>query len=162
LDDAIDTVRSWRKPPKAQKADLLDFASPKLGDFSFLLHPRISDISLQLYRGGHFREAVLNSMMALFDYIRLRTGLNEDGDRLISNALSLEHPYLVLSEVETDSGKNDQKGFMQIFKGAYQGIRNPKAHSLEHDLNEHKAAQYLVFASLLMRRLEEANDVSQK
>jgi hypothetical protein len=45
---------------------------------------------------------------------------------------------------------------MQIFKGAYQGIRNPKAHSLTHDLTAMKAAQYLVFASLLARRIDEA------
>lgn len=69
---------------------------------------------------------------------------------------SLEHPLLILSEVDSDSGRNDQKGFMQIFIGAYQSIRNPKAHSLEHDLDQAKAAQYLVFASLLARRVDEA------
>ena len=45
---------------------------------------------------------------------------------------------------------------MQIYKGAFQGIRNPKAHSLEHDLTDEKAAQYLVVASLLAQRIEEA------
>ena len=60
------------------------------------------------------------------------------------------------SAPKDESGQNDQKGFMQIYKGAYQGIRNPKAHSLTHDLTEVKAAQYLVFASLLARRIEEA------
>ena len=78
---------------------------------------------------------------------------------MVSDAFSLEHPVIILSELETDSGQNDQKGFMQIFKGAFQGIRNPRAHSLANDLNEHKAAQYLVFASLLARRLDEAKIV---
>jgi len=44
---------------------------------------------------------------------------------------------------------------MQIFKGAYQGIRNPKAHSMTHYQTAMKAAQYLVFASLLARRIDE-------
>lgn len=60
---------------------------------------------------------------------------------------------------DSESGQNDQKGFLQIFNGAYQGIRNPKAHSLNHDLDQNKAAQYLVFASLLIRRVEEAKVV---
>ncbi len=127
----------------------------KLG-FEDLLHPVITQNAYQLYRNGHLREAVLNSITAVFDYIREKTALGDDGDRLIGQAFALEDAFIVLSELETESGKNDQKGFMQIFKGAYQGIRNPKAHSLTHDLTEEKAAQYLIFASLLARRIDEA------
>lgn len=73
---------------------------------------------------------------------------------------SLSDPFLVLSEqLQLESGQNDQKGFMQIFKGVFQGIRIPKAHSLTHDLNQEKVAQYLVFASLLARRLDEAKRI---
>jgi len=75
--------------------------------------------------------------------------------------MSLQNPKIVLSELDTEFGQNDQKGFMQIFKGVYQGIRNPKAHSLTHDLTPIKAAQYLVFASLLARRIEESNIVNE-
>ena len=87
---------------------------------------------------------------------RQKTGLDTDGDRLIGEALSVANPLLILSEIDTDSGRNDQTGFMQIFQGMYKGVRNPKAHSLAHDLNEQKAAQYLVFASLLARRIYDA------
>ena len=137
------------------QVELLKFAS-KQGDLGFeqLLHPTIKESSYQQYR-----EAVLNSVIAIFDQIRKMTCIAADGDALVSIAFSLEHPVIILSELETDSGQNDQKGFMQIFKGAFQGIRNPKAHSLANDLNEQKAAQYLVFASLLARRLDEAKVV---
>jgi len=124
--------------------------------FEHLLHPVILKNSYQLFRNGHLREAVLNSVVAVFDYIRDVTGVNEDGDRLIGQVFSLDDPYLVLSNIRSESGRNDQKGFMQIYKGMFQGIRNPKAHSLTHDLTELKAAQYLVFSSLLARRIEEA------
>lgn len=132
-----------------------DAAGQKVG-FEDLLHPTIVHSSYELYRNGHLREAVLNSITALFDHIRARTKCNEDGDRLIGKVFSLDKPLLILSELETESGQNDQKGFMQIFKGAYQGIRNPKAHSMTHDLSDIKAAQYLVFASLLARRIDQA------
>jgi uncharacterized protein (TIGR02391 family) len=142
---------------------LLDCAA-KQGELGFeqLLHPLIAKSSYGLYRNGHLREAVLNSVTAIFDYIRKLTKVNADGDALVGKVFSIADPYIVLSEMDTESGQNDQKGFMQIFKGAFQGIRNPKAHSLTHDLNPHKAAQYLVFASLLARRLAEAKCVKKE
>lgn len=124
--------------------------------FEQLLHPVIVEHAYQLYRNDHLREAVLNAVTAVYDLIRARTGSEEDGDRLIGQVMSPNDPMIILSEVDSDSGLNDQKGFMQIYKGVYQGIRNPKAHSLDHDLTPEKAAQYLVFASLLARRIDEA------
>ena len=102
---------------------------------------------------------MLNSITALFDHIRSITKLKLDGGPLIDKAFSVEKPYLILSDLDSDSGQNDQKGFMLVFKGAFQGIRDPKAHSLDHDLTEEKAAQYLIFASLLARRIDEAKVV---
>lgn len=137
-------------------------AEPEQADVGFehLLHPIVVEHAYQLYRNGHLREAVLNSITAIFDFIRARTGSEEDGDRLIGQVMAPNDPRLILSELASESGQNDQKGFMQIYKGAYQGIRNPKAHSLTHDLTPEKAAQYLVFASLLARRAEEAEVVN--
>jgi hypothetical protein len=61
---------------------------------------------------------------------------------------------LIVSDLSTESGRSDQKGFIQILQGAYLSVRNPKAHSLKTDLNTESAAQYLVFASLLARRID--------
>ncbi len=131
-------------------------AQLKVG-FEDLLHPIVFEHAFQHYKNGHLREAVLNSIVAVFDLIRERTELAQDGQHLVSEAFSLERPHLIFSELQTESGRNDQKGFLQILSGAYTGIRNPKAHSLQHDLDEHKAAQYLVFVSLLARRVAEAH-----
>lgn len=139
----------------------LDDLIEKKGEdgFEHLLHPAVVQSSLELFKSGHYRDAVLNSIVAIFDLIRSRTGIDADGSALVTRAFSLTDPYLVLSEIDSDSGQNDQKGFIQLFSGSYQGIRNPKAHSLNHDLTETKAAQYLVHASLLARRVSEAQRV---
>ena len=141
------------------KAEDYAFDQENEHGFEELLHPIIIESSLQQYNDGHLRDSVLNAIIAVYDLIRQKSFRNEDGDNLIGKVFSLQTPILILSEIESESGKNDQKGFMQIFKGAYQGIRNPKAHSLTHDLTDTKAAQYLVFASLLARRVDEANIV---
>ena len=116
---------------------VVDLPSPQAGtsvpqDLSLeaLLHPVVREAAYDRFLNGHLREAVLNSILAIGDQLRARTGLELDGDELIGRALSLEDPYIVLSELKTTSGKNDQKGFMQILKGAFQGIRNPKAPAL--------------------------------
>jgi uncharacterized protein (TIGR02391 family) len=136
-------------------------ASPKTSKIGFedLLHPVIYQHAFQHYLNGHYRDAVLNSIVAIFDLIRERTGLDLDGANLVGEAFSLERARLIFSEIDTDSGKNDQKGFMQIIQGAYLGIRNTKAHSLDHDLDENKAAQYLIFASLIARRVFDAKKI---
>lgn len=129
------------------------------GSWEALLDPVIQASSYELWRKGHLREAVLNSMLAIMDLLRERTRLALDGDALITTSLSVARPLLVLSELTTESGRNDQVGFMQILQGAYRGIRNPKAHSLGHDLTPEKAAQYLIFASLLARRVAQAQQM---
>ena len=124
--------------------------------FEDLLHPVVLESAYKQYQDGHLRDAVLNAIVAVFDLIRERTGLKADGQGLVSEVFSVERPLLVFSDLESESGRNDQKGFLQILTGAYIGIRNPKAHSLRHDLDKKTAAQYMIFASLLARRVTEA------
>lgn len=148
----IPAVEAW-----AEKHAREGEASEILVGFEDLLHPIVFEHAYQQYRNGHLRDSVLNAFVAVFDLIRKNTGLQLDGQKLVSEAFSLEKPHLIFSEIDTESGRNDQKGFLQILTGAYIGIRNPKAHSLHHDLDENKAAQYLLFASLLARRVSEAS-----
>lgn len=123
--------------------------------FEDLLHPRIVDSALDRYTAGFLREAVLNGVMAVMDLIRARTGLQLDGAPLVQQAFNPRTGKLIFSELDTENGQNDQKGFMMIYEGVYGGVRNVKAHSLDHDLNEQKAGQYLVMLSLLARRVDE-------
>lgn len=131
--------------------------APQIG-FEHLLHPIVAAASLRHYQEADYRNAVLDGMLALSDLIRQRTGLQTDGKALATEAFSLARPKLIFSDLQTESGQNDQKGFMEMIGGAYTGIRNPKAHSLIHDLDNLKAAQYLVAISLLVRRVAEANE----
>jgi uncharacterized protein (TIGR02391 family) len=129
--------------------------------FQSLLHPEIEKSSLDQYKAGQLRDAVLNGVIAVFDMIRARTKLDLDGVKLTGQAFGIENGKLIFSEVESESGKNDQVGFMKIYEGVYTGVRNVKAHSLNHDLDERKAGQYLVMLSLLARRVEECTERKQ-
>lgn len=136
------------------------FSSQPYSDLNYLildlLHPRIITTSYPHFKRGHFREAVLNSVVAVFDFIRERTGIDKDGVDLVTKAFSLRNPRLLFTTLDNESRRNDQKGFIQILQGIYQGVRNPKAHTLALNPPQNVAAQYLVFSSLLCRRVEEA------
>lgn len=146
--------------PKLEDAVDDYFSSQPYSDLSYsildLLHPRVIASSYAHFKTGHFRESVLNSVVTIFDLLRERTGLDKDGSDLVTESFSLQRPLLVVSTLDTESGRNDQKGFIQMLQGVYQGVRNPKAHTLTMNPSQNVAAQYLVFSSLLCRRVEES------
>lgn len=141
------------------------FSAQPTGDLSVsileILHPVVIDAAYSHFRSGRFRDAVFNAIVSVFDLIRSKTGIDRDGTSLVGEVFSLDNPKLVFSNLDTDSGRNDQKGFLQILQGAYIGIRNPKAHTLHTDLDRLKAAQHLVFASFMARRIDEAKSIKK-
>jgi len=146
--------------------DLIDeyYGSQPIGEISHsildFLHPRIIKCSYKHFRDGRYRDAVLNALISVFDLIRERTGLDKDGIDLIGEVFSIQHPLLAFSNLDTESGKNEQKGFLQILQGSYQGVRNPKAHTLNIKTDQLSTAQYLVLASLLCRKIDECTKVN--
>jgi uncharacterized protein (TIGR02391 family) len=125
-----------------------------------LLHVSVREAALPQFRNGHWRDAQLNAVMAVLEVIRARTGLQLDGDQLITRVFGQNQPLLTVGDLTTPSGRDAQLGFMLVLQGMNKGTRNPRAHSLAHDLNALRTAQYLVFASLLARRVAEATAVT--
>ena len=77
-----------------------------------------------------------------------------DGAGLMTSAFSPGNPIIRLTPLESDTDRNIQQGYMQIFAGAMTGIRNPKAHgNLNPDAR--KALHLISLASLLMCKVDE-------
>ena len=129
-------------------------------NISLLLHPAVTASSLSHFSAGHYREAVVNSVIAVFDLLRWKSHLDKDGQQLVTETLALERPRVELADLNTESGRNVQKGFIEMLKGIYLGVRNPGAHTLSSDLDEKSAAQYLVFASLLADKVDSGRKVN--
>ena len=111
--------------------------------FSASLHERIRDTASTLYEDAHYKEAVLLAYGEIFAEIRKKSGLKDDGAKLVNDAFKLEDPVLVIRELETESGKSAQKGYMELLRGAYQAFCNVLAH---HDpsirISRKNAAQH--------------------
>lgn len=85
------------------------------------------------------------------------TGLDLDGSALMGEAFKDTDPPLALADLSTETGKNIQAGFRFMLMGAVRGIRNPDAHELFKALDAEEALETLAFASMLMRRLDNAH-----
>ena len=132
-------------------------------------HPKVIEVSKDCFIAGNYREAILNAFICLIDYVKERTGLDLDGDDLMNQVFSInydkeqrritKYPIIRINELQNKSDRDEQQGFMFLCKGAAGGIRNPKAHKLIPQSNPLHTLEYLAFASLLMRRIEEGKVV---
>jgi uncharacterized protein (TIGR02391 family) len=117
------------------------------------LHPAIVDAATDLYRDGHYANAIEDSVKALNNLVRLKSGLEADGAPLMTTAFSPEKPVLRFNELQDQSDRDEQRGFMMMFAGAVAGLRNPRAHKLIKDDPE-RALEFIAFVSLLGKLLD--------
>ncbi len=120
------------------------------------LHPDIARAASELYRDGHYSNAIEDAVKALNSLVKLRSGHDErDGTQLMEFVFSVNNPILQFNELHDQSDKDEQKGFMLLFSGAVAGLRNPRAHRLIQDDAE-RALEFIAFVSLLAKLLDGA------
>jgi uncharacterized protein (TIGR02391 family) len=135
----------------------IGFAAPAPGTtptdaFWSDLHPVVVQTAKPRYDADHFADAVeaafkeVNTLIK--EHVRRKTGKELDGASLMQTAFSPGSPVVTLDDLTTESGKNVQQGYMQIFAGAMTGIRNPKAHA-NIEIDGKRARHHLYLASLL-------------
>jgi uncharacterized protein (TIGR02391 family) len=88
------------------------------------------------------------------DIVKRKTNYELNGAKLMTKAFSPDKPIIVLDDLSTQTGKDIQIGYMQIFSGSMTGIRNPKAHEII-TLDIKRTIHFLFLASLLMFKLDE-------
>lgn len=88
------------------------------------------------YEAENYSHAILEATYFLSTVLRDRAGVDGDGAALVGQALGGDPPKLRLNPLQTESEKNVQKGFEQILRGIYIGIRNPRSHEQTTDQKE--------------------------
>ena len=127
-----------------------------------LVHPDIIRVARSLYQDGHYFESARSAFIEinarvkkLFPELRGKDGKQLDGYSLMQTVFSAKSPKIVIADTSTDTGENVQRGFMDMFAGAAAALRNPKAHGND-SITAENAARQLIFASMLMYKLDEA------
>jgi len=115
------------------------------------LHPAIERAVGQLFRNGHYANAIEDAIKTLNMLVRLNSGVEDkDGTALMENVFSMSNPILKFNNLADQSDKDEQKGFMMMFSGAVTGLRNPRAHKIIKDDPE-MALEFIAFISLLAK-----------
>jgi uncharacterized protein (TIGR02391 family) len=117
------------------------------------LHFEIDRAAGDLYRNGHYANAIVDAVKALNAIVRLRSGVELDGMALMERVFNPGNPVLKFNDLQTQSDRDEQKGFMLLFSGAVAGLRNPRAHAFIHDDPE-RALEFIAFVSLLAKLLD--------
>lgn len=124
--------------------------------FWLYLHPRIIKVSKSRFEASHYADSVEAAFKEINvvgkRLLRRKTKEDRDGANIFEELLSLNRPLIKLGDLNTESGKNVQKGYLQLFCGAFIGIRNPKAHE-NISITKNNAIHLLFLASLLMEKL---------
>jgi uncharacterized protein (TIGR02391 family) len=122
------------------------------------LHPTVVRVSRARFEGTHYADALeaafkeINSVVK--EHVKRKTGEELDGASLMQKAFSPNGPIVTLEGLDSETGRNIQQGYMQIFAGSIIGIRNPKAHG-NITITENRAKHFLYLASLLAYRFDE-------
>lgn len=127
-------------------------------DFWADIHRRIASKARSRFENTHYADAVESALKevnaCVKEIVKRKAGIEMDGADLMHKAFSPNSPIIVLGDLSTESGRNIQKGYMEIFAGAMTGIRNPKAHD-NLDITANRAKHFIYLASLLMQKVDE-------
>lgn len=123
---------------------------------SLALHPEIKSASSSLFKDGHYTQAITEALKKVNNMVKKKSNMNQlDGKKLMLHVFSPNSPVLKLNQLITTTEKDEQEGFMHLFAGSMQGIRNPKIHDdVMQDADPFKTIEYLCLASLLAKAID--------
>jgi uncharacterized protein (TIGR02391 family) len=119
-------------------------------------HPRIADVCRDLYRDGHYAQAIFDASKALINFVKERSARYDlDGAPLMHTVFSRNNPILAFNDLSEQADQDEQEGMMHLFVGTVLAIRNPGGHAFPEYTPE-QALEYIGLLSLLANRLQQA------
>ena len=108
----------------------------------------------ELFAGEHYSLAVEKAFVYVENLVKERSGVSgKYGSSLMKTVFSVQNPFIKLNAGVTDSDRDEQLGYMEVFAGAMTGIRNPRAHAHDWIDEPKEALELLVFANHLVRKI---------
>jgi uncharacterized protein (TIGR02391 family) len=122
------------------------------------VHPDVLRFCRAELVADNYFHAVLEATKSIADKLRAKSGLTEDGAKLVDATLCGSAPRVAINELTTESQRSEQSGFANLIKGVFGMFRNPTAHEARvlWAMNKEDAEDLLSLASLIHRRLDAA------
>ena len=121
-----------------------------------IIDGRIIDLAISFWEGPD--DKLLTAYRRLEDIVRKRTGIDEHGSKLFSQAFVVDTAKLSWKELN----RSEQNGRGQLFTAAYMAYRNPRAHrELEDSLNN-QLGEFLLLNHLYLLESQSSEDCSDE
>lgn len=119
------------------------------------VHPLIPEVVKSLFDNGHYAQSTFEAFKYLDKVVQQISGSCKYGSKLMNEVFG-GTPVILINNNQTETEKNEQKGYYFLFAGSVLAIRNPRGH--EHSVEDSPEAclDHLGLASLLLRRLEDS------
>jgi uncharacterized protein (TIGR02391 family) len=118
------------------------------------LHPQIADASVDLFKGGHYANAIEDACKVLDLLVKMKSKRSDpSGTELMQLVFSPKAPVLRFNDQLNDSERSEQQGMMFLYTGAMLAFRNPRAHGLLSD-DPVIALEIIGFVNFLAKALD--------
>lgn len=124
------------------------------------INPHILKVVYKKFLDGYYSEAVEAAIKEINTRLKKLykkyKGDELDGSKLFPMIFNddASKTLFYAGNLSEQSGRDEQEGFRFLLLGCWKALRNPKAHE-NLDLDKNKAYESIVFASLLMNKIEE-------
>jgi uncharacterized protein (TIGR02391 family) len=135
--------------PSRRKA-VAEFTAPTL-------HPTIS-VALALVADGRMSEAVYEALQLVEERVRSLTVSDDSGRTLMESVFGSRVPQLDITTTTGQAAEDEREGFRLLFEGVMLGLRNPHSSGRAAFAAVDETLECLAIASMLMRRLDRAED----
>ncbi|ADU22990.1 TIGR02391 family protein [Ruminococcus albus] len=135
-------------------------------DIWSMIHSRIIKSSKQLYLDGHYANAAEDAFIEINDRVKNLYTIVKPGDSNVPdgydamNKVFSDNPLIEICDRSTETGKNIHNGTRFMLAGAMSALRNPKAHTNTIVVTKEECMRRLMFASMLMYKIDEAVNYS--
>ncbi|RLC10121.1 MAG: TIGR02391 family protein [Deltaproteobacteria bacterium] len=121
------------------------------------LHKSLKDDIAEMFRDGHFNEAVRKALERFEK--RIQDALDDHktfGRDLMAKTFNERNPQIALNAMKSANDRSEQEGFKFLTMGAMSGMRNLYSHGDVDQMTAIDAIERLVFVSLLFKRIDKA------
>lgn len=126
------------------------------------IHPQIERVSKRLFLNGHFANAAEDAFIEINARVKKIYHKIEpskpipDGREVMNKVFAYgEKAMIEVCDRPTENGNNIHEGTRFMLVGAMSALRNPKAHSNTVVITQEECVRRLMFASMLMYKIDE-------
>ena len=110
----------------------------------------------RLFDDGHYAESTFEAFKFVDKEVARISKHQDTGFNLMMQAFNESSPSVRLNKMIEITEINEQKGYKFLFAGSVLAIRNPRGHEHSQLDDVDTCLDHLAFASLLLRRLQQA------